>query len=61
MLVFMVFETIIELLSASLEITSCIYVCFVLWHVNIYNDVMFDMFYVMCLCVVAPQILRHNL
>jgi hypothetical protein len=30
MLVLMVFETIIELLSASLEITSCIYVCFVL-------------------------------
>jgi hypothetical protein len=33
---FMVFETIIEQLYASLEITSCIYVCFVLWHVNIY-------------------------
>jgi hypothetical protein len=49
MLVLMVFETIIELLCASLEITSCIYVCFVLWHVNIYNDVMF---YVVCLCVV---------
>jgi len=48
----MVFETIIELLYASLEITSCIYVCFVLWHVNIYHDVMFGMFYVICLCAV---------
>jgi hypothetical protein len=24
-------------------------VCFVLWHVNMYNDVMFGMFYVICL------------
>jgi hypothetical protein len=48
--VLMVFETIIELLCASLEISSCIYVCFVLWHVNICNDVMFGMFYVICLC-----------
>jgi hypothetical protein len=48
--VLMVFETINELLCASLEITSCIYVCFVLWHVNIYNDVMF---YVICLCAVC--------
>jgi hypothetical protein len=53
MLVLMVFETIIELLCASLEITSCIYVCLVLWHVNIYNDVMFGMFYVICLCAVC--------
>jgi hypothetical protein len=37
MLVLMVFETIIEQLCASLEITSCIYVCLVLWHVNIYK------------------------
>jgi hypothetical protein len=53
MAVLMVFETIIELLCARLEITSCIYVCLVLWHVNIYNDVMFDMFYVICLCAVC--------
>jgi hypothetical protein len=51
--VLMVFETIIELLCASLEITCCIYVYFVLWHVNIYNDVMFGMFYVICLCAVC--------
>jgi len=50
--ILMVFETINELSCASLEITSCIYVCFVLWHVNIYNDVMFGMFYVICLCVI---------
>jgi len=50
MTVLMVFETINELLCASLEITSCTYMCFVLWHVNIYNIVMFDMFYVICLC-----------
>jgi len=35
---------------ANLEIASCAYMCFVLWHVNIYNNVMFDMFYVICLC-----------
>jgi hypothetical protein len=35
------FETINELLCTSLEITSCAYMCFVLGHVNIYNDVMF--------------------
>jgi hypothetical protein len=40
--VLMVFETINEL--------SCAYMCFVLWHVNIYNNVMFGMFYVICLC-----------
>jgi len=51
--VLMVFETINELLCASLEITSCTYVWFVLWHVNIYNDIMFGMFYVICLCVVC--------
>jgi hypothetical protein len=28
-------------------------VYFILWHVNIYNDVMFDMFYVVCLGVVC--------
>jgi hypothetical protein len=49
----MVFETITEVLCASLEITSCAYVCFVLWHVNIYNDVMFGMFYVICLCAIC--------
>jgi hypothetical protein len=38
---------------ASLEITSCIYVYLVLWHVNIYNDVMFGMFYVICLWAVC--------
>jgi hypothetical protein len=48
--VLMVFETINELSCASLEITSCTYICFVLWHVNIYNNVMFDMFCVICLC-----------
>jgi hypothetical protein len=53
MLVLMVFETIIELLYASLEITSCIYVCFILWHVNIYNNAMFGMFYVVYLCAVC--------
>jgi hypothetical protein len=53
MLVLMVFETINELLCASLEITSCAYVWFVLWHVNIYNDVMPCMFYVICLCAVC--------
>jgi hypothetical protein len=53
MLVLMTFETINELLCASLEITSCIYVCFVFWHVNIYNDVMFGMFYVICLCAIC--------
>jgi hypothetical protein len=53
MLVLMVFETINELLCGSLKITSCAYVCRVLWHVNIYNDVMFDMFYVICLCAVC--------
>jgi hypothetical protein len=51
--VLMIFETINELLCASLEITSCAYVWFVLWHVNIYNDVMFGMFYVICLCAVC--------
>jgi hypothetical protein len=51
--VLMVFETIIEPLCGSLEIISCAYVCFVLWHVNIYNDVMFGMFYVICLCAVC--------
>jgi hypothetical protein len=49
--VLMVFETIIGFLCISLEIASCIYVCFVLWHVNIYNDVMFGIFYVVCLSV----------
>jgi hypothetical protein len=44
------FETINELSCANLEIASCAYMCFVLWHVNIYNNVMFDMFYVICLC-----------
>jgi hypothetical protein len=53
MLVSIVFETITEVISASLEIARHIYVCFVLWHVNIYNDVMFDTFYVICLCVVC--------
>jgi hypothetical protein len=53
MLVLTVFETINELLCASLEITSCAYVWFVLWHVNIYNDVMFGMIYVICLCAVC--------
>jgi hypothetical protein len=48
MSVLMVFETIIVLLCTSLETTSCAYVCFVLWHVNIYNNVMFGMFYVLC-------------
>jgi hypothetical protein len=48
--VLMVFETINELSCASLEITSCAYMYFILWHVNIYNNVMFDMFYVICLC-----------
>jgi hypothetical protein len=51
--VLMVFETINELSCASLEITSCTYMCFVLWHVNIYNDVMFGMFYVICLSAVC--------
>jgi hypothetical protein len=47
--VLMVFETITEVICARLEIASRIYVCFVLWHVNMYNDVMFGMFYVICL------------
>jgi len=51
--VLMVFETIIILLCTSLEIISFAYVCFVLWHVNIYNDVMFGMFYVICLCAIC--------
>jgi hypothetical protein len=46
----MVFETINELSCASLEIASCAYMYFVLWHVNNYNNVMIDMFYVICLC-----------
>jgi hypothetical protein len=45
----MVFETITKVICASLEIDSRLYVCFVLWHVNMYNDVMFDMFYIICL------------
>jgi hypothetical protein len=53
MLVLMIFETIIELLCASLEIASCIYVCFILWHVNTYNNVTHGMFYVVCLCAVC--------
>jgi hypothetical protein len=51
--VLMGFEAIIKLLCASLKIASCIYVHFILWHINIYNDVMFDMFYVVCLGVVC--------
>jgi hypothetical protein len=51
--VLMVFETIIGLLWTILEIASSIYVCFVLWHVNIYNDVMIVMFYVICLSAVC--------
>jgi hypothetical protein len=51
--VLMVSETIIELLCANLEIASCIYVCFILWNENIYNDVMFGMFYVVYLCAVC--------
>jgi hypothetical protein len=51
--ILIVFETINELLCASLEITSCSYVCFVLWYVNIYNDVMFGMFYVVFLFVIC--------
>jgi hypothetical protein len=47
--ILMVFEIIIELLCTSLEIASCIYVCSILQHVNIYNDVMFEMFYFVCL------------
>jgi hypothetical protein len=53
MSVLMVFKTIIGLLCTSLEIASCIYVCFILWHVNIDNDVMFGIFYVVCLCAVC--------
>jgi hypothetical protein len=53
MLVLMVFEIIIKLLCTSLEIASCLYVCFVLWLVNIYNEVMFGMFYLVCLCDVS--------
>jgi len=45
----MVFETITKVICASLEIASRIYVCFVLWHVNMYNDVMFGAFYIICL------------
>jgi hypothetical protein len=45
----MVFETITEVICASLEIACCIYVSFVLWHVNMYNDVMFGTLYVICL------------
>jgi hypothetical protein len=52
---FDVFETINKLLCASLEITSCIYVCFVLWHANIYNDAMFGMFYVVFLCAICKD------
>jgi hypothetical protein len=51
--VLMVFETSNELLCSSLEIASCAYMCFVLWHVNIYNNAMFGMFYVICLCAVC--------
>jgi hypothetical protein len=50
--VLMVFETIVGLLCTSLEIVSCIYVCF-LWHVNAYNNVTHGMFYVICLCAVC--------
>jgi hypothetical protein len=49
----MVFETIAEVISASLEIARHIYVCFVSCHVNIYNDVTCGMFYVICLCAVC--------
>jgi hypothetical protein len=35
MLVLMVFETITEVICASLEVASHIYVCFTLWHVII--------------------------
>jgi hypothetical protein len=45
----MVFETITEVICARLEIASRIYLGFVLWHVNMYNDVIFGMFYVICL------------
>jgi hypothetical protein len=51
--VLMVFETIIVLSCTSLEMTSCTYVFFVLWHVNMYNGVMFNMFYVISLCAVC--------
>jgi hypothetical protein len=51
--VLMDFETIFGLLCTSLEIASCIYVCFLLWHVNAYNNVTHDMFYVICLCAVC--------
>jgi hypothetical protein len=44
--IFMVFETINELSCANLEITSCAYMCFILWHVNIYSNVIFGIFYV---------------
>jgi len=33
--VLMVFETITEVICASLEIDSHVYVCFILWHVII--------------------------
>jgi hypothetical protein len=56
---FMVFETINELSCASLEITSCTYMCFVLWHVNIYNNVMFDMFYLYAYVPPVALILMH--
>jgi hypothetical protein len=47
------FETIIVLSCTSLEITSCTYVCSVLWHVNMYNGVMFSMFYVISFCTIC--------
>jgi len=51
--ILMDFETIFGLLCTRLEITTCIYVCFVLWHASMYNDVIFDMFYVIYVSVVC--------
>jgi hypothetical protein len=49
MLVLMVFETITEVICASLEVASHIYVCFTLWHAII----------IMMLCLTYFRLYAH--
>jgi hypothetical protein len=51
--VLMVFETIAEVICASLEIASHIYVCFISWLVIIITTFCLAYFYVVCLCAVC--------
>jgi hypothetical protein len=50
---FNVFETITEVICASLKIASHIYVCFISWLVVIITMFRLAYFYVVCLCVVC--------